>query len=201
MLRRQAVTSTATITIKTPGILISYGNIQDISFVQGEDVAVIGGGNSALQIVENLQGVAKDIYLVSDAELKADPVIIERVNKFKNLQKYKGYKVTGFTGENRLSNITIRKKAEEETVNLPVKGVLIAIGLQPNSSLVSHLVELNERGEIIVSPDCSTSYPGIFAAGDVTNAFGKRIIIASGEGAKAAMAVRQYILNLRKKEL
>ncbi len=62
------------------------------------------------------------------------------------------------------------------------------------------LCELNERGEIVINPDCSTSYPGIFAAGDVTNAFGKRIIIASGEGAKAAMAARQYLLDLRKKQ-
>ncbi|MEW6601159.1 MAG: hypothetical protein AB1499_09325 [Nitrospirota bacterium] len=56
---------------------------------------------------------------------------------------------------------------------------------------------MNERGEIIIGPDCSTSCPGIFAAGDVTNAFGKRIIIASGEGAKAALAARQYILKLK----
>ncbi len=62
----------------------------------------------------------------------------------------------------------------------------------------ANLVKLNERDEIIINPDCSTSYPGIFAAGDVTNAYGKRIVIASGEGAKAALAVRQYILNLRK---
>ncbi|MGE5299363.1 MAG: FAD-dependent oxidoreductase, partial [Acidobacteriota bacterium] len=87
----------------------------------------------------------------------------------------------------------------EETVKLPVKGIFIAIGLQPNAALVSDLAELNERGEIVINSDCSTSYPGIFAAGDVTNAFGKRIVIASGEGAKAALAARQYILNLRKK--
>lgn len=178
---------------------VFYGNIQDFSFVQGEDIAVIGGGNSALQIVENLHTIAKNINLISDAKLTADPVIIERVNHFKNLHKYEGYKVTGFSGENILSNIKIRKKAKEETVDIPVKGVFIAIGLKPNSSLVSHLVELNERGEIVINPDCSTSYSGIFAVGDVTNAFGKRIIIASGEGAKAAMAAKQYILNLRKK--
>ena len=178
---------------------IFYGNIQDISFVYGENVAVVGGGNSALQIVENLCSVAKEIHLVTDSELRADPVIIERINKFRNLHKYEGYKVAGFTGENALSDITIRKKAKEETVSLPVKGVFIAIGLQSNSSIVSQLVELNERGEIVINPDCSTSYPGIFAAGDVTNAFGKRIIIASGEGAKAAMAARQYMLNLRNK--
>ncbi len=178
---------------------VFYGNIQDLSFVQGEDVAVIGGGNSAVQIVENLHTVAKNIHLISDSELKADPVIIERISQFENLDKYEGYKTIQFSGGKRLSNIKIRKKAEEKTVNLPVKGVFIAIGLQPNSSMVSHLVDINERGEVIINPDCSTSCPGIFAAGDVTTAFGKRIIIASGEGAKAAIAARQYILNLREK--
>ncbi|KAF0145709.1 MAG: alkyl hydroperoxide reductase subunit F [Nitrospirae bacterium] len=174
---------------------IFYGNIQDISFVQGEDVAVVGGGNSALQVVENLCSVAKKIYLISDFKLTADPVIIERVSRFENLTKYEGVKIVEFSGESALSGIAVRKKAEEKTIKLPVKGVFIAIGLQPNSSLVAHLVKLNDRSEIVINPDCSTSYSGIFAAGDVTNAFGKRIVIASGEGAKAALAARQYILN------
>ncbi len=74
-----------------------------------------------------------------------------------------------------------------------------SIGLQANSSPVSHLVDVNEKGEITIHPDCSTSYPGIFAAGDVTNAFGKRIIIACGEGAKAVMAARQHVLDIRRR--
>ena len=175
-----------------------YGNIQDISFVHGEDVAVVGGGNSALQVVENLHSVAKSIYLISDSELTADTAIIERVRQFNNLTTYEGYKVVEFSGDKTLSEITIRKKAEEEKLNIPVKGVFIAIGLRPNSSLVSEYVKLNESGEIVINHDCSTNYPGIYAAGDVTNAFGKRIIIASGEGAKAALAARQYSLNLGK---
>lgn len=172
---------------------IFYGNIQDISFVHGENVAVIGGGNSALQMVENLHTAAKNIYIISDSGLAADPVIIERVNNFENLKKYEGYKVLEFKGEKTLSGVEIRKTASDEILDIPVKGVFIAIGLQPNSSLVSDIVESNERGEIIINPDCSTSCPGIFAAGDVTNAFGKRIIIASGEGAKAALAAKQYL--------
>ncbi len=177
---------------------VFYGNIQDLSFVQGEDVAVIGGGNSALQIVENLQRIAKSIYLVSATKLTADPVIIERDRRLTNLYTYDEFKVVEFTGDDALSGISIRRMAGEETAALPVKGVFIAIGLQPNSTLVSQLVELNDRGEVIVKSDCSTSYPGIFSAGDVTNAFGKRIIIASGEGAKAALAARQYLLVRRK---
>lgn len=180
---------------------IFYGNIQDFSFVHDEDAAVIGGGNSALQIVENLHSVVKNIYIISDDELTADPVIIKRVNQFKNLHKYEGVKVVEFAGEGTLSSVTIRKKAEDMIIKIPVKGVFIAIGLQPNSFLVSHLVKLNNRGEIVINPDCSTSYQGIFAAGDVTNAFGKRIIIASGEGAKAALAVRHYLLNFKRERV
>jgi len=177
---------------------VFYGNIQDLSFVQGEDVVVIGGGNSALQMLEDLHGVAKNIYLVSTSELTADAVIVERVRKFKNLKTHKGYKVLEFKGDKTLSGVLMRKIASEETVELSAKGVFIAIGLQPNTSCISHLVELNERGEIIINPDSSTSCHGVFAAGDVTNAFGKRIIIASGEGAKAALAARQFMLDLRK---
>jgi len=178
---------------------VFYGNIQDISFVQGEPVVVIGGGNSALQMVENLRTVAGKISLVSNMELSGDRVIIDRVKRFPNLDIYENYRVLEFSGDGSLAKVIVRKMASDETVTLPAKGVFIAIGLQPNSSLVADLVELNERGEIIISHDCSTSRPGIFAAGDVTNAFGKRIIIASGEGAKAAMAARQYLLDLRKR--
>ena len=178
---------------------VFYGNIQDLSFVQGEDAVVIGGGNSALQIVENLHTVSKSIHLISDSELKADPVIIERVKKLGNFILYEGFKTQEFRGDKTLSYVVVRKMASEKVSEIHAKGVFIAIGLQTNSSLVAHLVDLNERGEIMINPDCSTSHPGIFAAGDVTNAFGKRIIIASGEGAKAAMAARQYVLNLRKR--
>jgi alkyl hydroperoxide reductase subunit F len=174
---------------------VFYGNIQDISFVHDEDAAVIGGGNSALQIVENLQTIAKNIYLISDTKLTADDIITERISQFKNLVKYEGFKVIEFSGEGSLSGITIRKKAEEERLRIPVKGVFIAIGLHPNTSIVSQLVTFNDSGEIVINHDCSTSYPGIFAAGDVTNAFGKRIVIASGEGAKAALAAKQYLLK------
>lgn len=177
---------------------IFYGNLEDYSFVQGKEVAVIGGGNSALQIVEDLQSIAARIHLVSDFELTADPVIVERVNKLKNLIKHEFYKVEHFDGDKALSSITVREKAGRKEFALPVKGVFISIGLQPNSSLVRHLVEVNEGGEIKIGSDCKTSLEGIFAAGDVTDAFGKRIIIASGEGAKAAMAARKRIIDLRK---
>ncbi len=179
---------------------VFYGNIQDLSFVQNEDVVVVGGGNSALQMVENLHGIAAHIHLVSVTELTGDSVIIDRVRCMSNVDIYAEYKAIEFAGNRTLEGVVIRKMAGEETLNLRVKGVFIAIGFKPNTGLVTHLVDLNERGEIMIQPDCSTLYPGIFAAGDITNAYGKRIIIASGEGAKAALAARQYLLDLRRKE-
>ncbi len=178
---------------------VFYGNIQDLTFVHDQDVVVVGGGNSALQMVENLHGIAAKIHIVSATELTADPAIIERVRCLDNLDIYEEYKVVEFDGNASLEGVTIRKMAGEETLCLPAHGVFISIGFKPNSGLVTHLVDVNDRGEIMIQPDCSTSMPGVFAAGDITNAFGKRIIIASGEGAKAAMAARQYLLDLRKK--
>jgi alkyl hydroperoxide reductase subunit F len=179
---------------------VFFGNIQDLSFVQDKEVVVVGGGNSALQMVENLQSIATHIQLVSATELTADPAIIERVRCLDNLSIYEEFKVVEFSGRATLESVTIRKMAEEKTVSLKAEGVFIEIGLQPNSTIVSNLVDVNERGEIEIRPDCSTSRRGIFAAGDITNAFGKRIIIASGEGAKAALAARQYLLDLRKRK-
>ncbi len=180
---------------------IFYGNIQDFSFVQGENVAIIGGGNSALQMVEQFHTIAKDIYLISDVKLTADPVGVGKTEKFKNLKRYEGYKVIGFVGDRTLSSIGIKKMGDEKIINIPVKAAFISIGFRPNSFTVSGLVRLNKLKEIVINSECATSYQGIFAAGDVTNVFGKRIIIASGEGAKAALAARQYILNIRREDV
>jgi len=177
---------------------IFYGNIQDLAFVHGEDAAVIGGGNSAVQIVRHLGHVARTIHLISDAALTADPAEIETIRTLENLNTYEHHKVLEFHGTGNLEAVIIRKKATKEVVPIRIKGAFVAIGLHPNTSLVSRLVDLNEKGEIVIHADCSTSRPGIFAAGDVTNAYGKRIIVASGEGAKAAMAARQYILESKK---
>lgn len=174
-----------------------YGNIQDMSYVQNKNVAVIGGGNSALQMVENLYNISEKVFLVSDAMLTGDTVIIDRIRALNNIEIFEEYKVEKFIGNKTLTGVQIRKKGNRETIKLPVSRAFVAIGLRPDTSLVSKYVDLNEKGEIIINQDCSTTCPGIFAAGDVTNVFGKRIIIASGEGAKAALAVRKFLLGTK----
>lgn len=177
---------------------IFYGNVQDYSFVQGEDVAVIGGGNSALQMAESLRTVAKEIHLISDFGLSADRSITDRIMRFPNVHVYESCRVLGFTGRETVSGISIRRRSEAKDIEIPVRGVFVAIGLQPASGLVAKMVDLNDRSEIVIGANCATSRSGLFAAGDVTNASGKRIIIASGEGAKAALAARKHILSLRR---
>ncbi len=178
---------------------VFYGNIQDLSFVEDSDVAVIGGGNSALQMCENLAPVVRKIHVISDGPLRADPAVIERVRAIPWLTFYEGCSTLAFSGGDRLESVAIRKKGETTERSLPVGGVFVAIGLVPNSALVAGLANLNPRGEVEIGKDCSTSYPGLFAAGDVTDAFGKRIVIAAGEGAKATLAARRYLIGLRKK--
>jgi alkyl hydroperoxide reductase subunit AhpF len=94
-----------------------------------------------------------------------DATIVERTACITNLQTYIGYKAVQFVGDGTLTGLTIRKMAGAETLDLPAKGVFIAVGLEPNSSLAAPLLKLNPPGEIIISPDCSTSYPEILPPG------------------------------------
>lgn len=174
---------------------IFYGNVQDVSFVQCADVAVVGGGNSAMQIVENLLPVARQIHIISDLPLTADSSVIEHATSSRHIHRHEGCKVRRIEGGDTVERVVIRQLAEPGDVILNVRGVFIAIGLHPNTMLVADLVDRNDKGEIVIASDCSTSRRGLFAAGDVTNAYGKRIIIAAGEGAKAALSAKQFLLQ------
>ena len=174
---------------------VFYGNIQDASFVQGEDVVVVGGGNSAMQIVETLLPAARQIHIVCDLPLSADAAVLQQTATSHRVHRHEGYKVLRIEGNDTVERVVIHKLAEAGDQTLEASGVFIAIGLHPNTMLATPLVDLNDRGEIVIGPDCSTSRPGLFAAGDVTSAYGKRIIIAAGEGAKAALAVKQFLLH------
>jgi alkyl hydroperoxide reductase subunit F len=96
-----------------------------------------------------------------------------------------------------VKGIRIESEEEGRSQELPVEGVFIEVGLIPNSELVRGVVELNDEGEIIVDCACRTSVPGIFAAGDVTTVPEKQIIVAAGEGAKAALSAYQYLLRMK----
>ena len=177
---------------------ICYAAGQDIPLLAGKKVAVVGGGNSALQIVLELSKYGCEIIVISISPLTADPVVCEEVKSLKKLKLFDSHKVIKIEGRDKLESVWIKDLLTQKETELDIDALFIAIGFSPNSSLVRQLVDLNEKGEIEVKPDCSTKVPGLFAAGDVTDVFAKRIIVASGEGAKAALAAKKYLMNWKR---
>src|SRR5262249_835070 len=112
----------------------------------------------------------------------------------KNVEVLTGYQPVEIHGKERVEGFTIKNLQNEETRRLDVDGVFIEIGLFPNTDFVLDLVETNERGEIKVDRHGATGVRGIFAAGDATDSHDKQIIIAAGEGAKAALAAFEYLV-------
>jgi alkyl hydroperoxide reductase subunit F len=159
-------------------------------------VAVIGGGNSALEAVDDVVKVAEQVYLVSLTPLTGDQVLIDRVKGAGNLTMFLEHEVVAITGDNLVDGIKIRDLKTKQERELQVGGVFIEIGLMPNSDLVKGVVALNRVGEIEVNCNSETNVPGLFAAGDVTNVPEKQIVVAAGEGAKAALQAHRYLQRL-----
>lgn len=163
------------------------------------DVAVIGGGNAALSSIVQLLDIARKVYAVSQYGWSADPVLQERAAGAANIEILKGYDIIAIEGQNLVERLLIKSRKTDEARELPVRGVFIEIGSEPNSGFVSGLVELNEKQEIVVDCGSRTNVAGIFAAGDVTNVPQKQIIVAAGEGAKAALSAFEYLIRLEDK--
>jgi len=159
-------------------------------------VAVIGGGNSALEAVDDMVKIAEHVYLVSLTQLTGDQILIDRVKGAGNLTIYLEHEVLEINGEKLVDGIKIRNLKTKQEKGLEVGGVLIEVGLMPNSDLVKGVVALNRRGEIEVNCNNETSVPGLFAAGDVTSVPEKQIVVAAGEGAKAALQAHRYLQRL-----
>jgi len=163
----------------------------DAPLFSGDDVAVIGGGNSALDAVLQLMKIANHVYVINITNhLTGDEIMQEKIKKSKKVSILNNSQVIEISGDDFVDAIKIEKDKKEET--LAVQGIFVEIGLIPNSGFA---VDLNKTkiGEIKVNNKNITNIPGIFAAGDVTDVFEKQIIIAAGEGAKAALSVFHYL--------
>ncbi|MDP2983255.1 MAG: FAD-dependent oxidoreductase [Candidatus Latescibacter sp.] len=178
---------------------VTYCATCDAPLYRGETVAVIGGGNSAFSAAIDLLALGCTVYLVNcEPGIQADGILVERTRASHLITMYANHSVESISGNQTVSSITIRDQATGEIRTIPVSGVFVEIGLVPNSQFAKGILSMNEKNEILVDCYCKTSVPGIFAAGDVTNVPEKQIIIAAGEGAKAALGVSNYLL-LKKK--
>jgi len=170
---------------------LTYCATCDAPLFAEKDVAVIGGGNSALDAVLQLVQIAKHIYLINiTSALGGDAIMREKVMNSKKVSILNGTRVTAVLGDKMVTGIKIEREGKEE--RLPVQGIFVEIGLIPNSEFAKEL-EKNELGEINVDCRTETNIPGIFAAGDVTDVPEKQIIVAAGEGAKAALMAFRYL--------
>jgi len=170
---------------------LTYCATCDGPLFSGKDVAVIGGGNSALDAALQLINIASKVYIVNTAAgLTGDEVMQEKIRNAGNVSIFNKTSVTGIFGEKMVSSLEIASQGQSR--RLAVQGIFVEIGLIPNSECASG-VEKNERGEIKVNSRNETSVEGIFAAGDVTDVPEKQIIIAAGEGAKAALSAFRYL--------
>jgi alkyl hydroperoxide reductase subunit F len=172
---------------------VTYCAICDAPVFRDQAVVVVGGGNSALDAVLQLSKFTNDIYLVNiTGELGGDEIVREKVLKLPNIKIYNNCKITAVKGDTLVRSVDVQNLLTKEKFQLHVRGVFVEIGLSPGTDMELP-VKLNQRKEIITDKDCKTSVPGIFAAGDVTDVTWKQIIIAAGEGAKAALSAYEYL--------
>lgn len=173
---------------------VSICAICDAPFFSGKDVAVIGGGNSALESARDLLKYADKIYVLQHSEkFKGDKALFEELRKEDKIEFFTNAETREIRGSNFVESLIYQDLETKKEKELKVSGVFISIGRIPNSSFVDGFVELNEYKEIIVDPRTNaTSVPGVFAAGDVSDIKFKQFVVAAAEGAKSALSVTGF---------
>jgi len=172
---------------------LTYCATCDGPLFTGKTVAVIGGGNSCLDAALQLMRIARQVYIINiTSSLGGDAVMRQRVQESKIVTVFNNTQVASVLGDRMVTGVKIKMEGREEM--LSVQGVFVEIGLIPNSEFASN-VEKNQFGEIKVNSSNETNIPGIFAAGDVTDVPEKQIIIAAGEGSKAALSAFRYLVQ------
>ncbi|KGE76734.1 alkyl hydroperoxide reductase subunit F [Halomonas salina] len=177
---------------------VAYCPHCDGPLFKGKRVAVIGGGNSGVEAAIDLAGIVGEVTLIEFMdELRADEVLQKKLASLPNVEVIKGARTTEVNGDgNRVTGLTYEERASGELRELALEGVFVQIGLVPNTEwLKDSPIELSERGEIVVDERGMTSVPGIFAAGDVTTVPYKQIVIAMGEGSKAALGAFDHLIR------
>jgi alkyl hydroperoxide reductase subunit F len=176
---------------------VAYCPHCDGPFFKGKDVAVIGGGNSGIEAALDLAGIVKSVTVFEFLpELKADKVLVDQALARDNIRILKNVATKAIKAEGgKVTAIEYVERATDTTHTLALDGVFVQIGLVPNSDFLADVVERTRFGEVVINEKGETSEAGIYACGDVTTVPYKQIVIAMGEGAKAALAAFEYLLT------
>jgi NADH-dependent peroxiredoxin subunit F len=176
---------------------VAYCPHCDGPLYKGKRVSVIGGGNSGVEAAIDLAGVVGHVTLLEFSdELRADAVLMNKLNSLKNVEIHTQAQTTEITGtDGKVSGLTYTDRSTGESKGVDLEGVFVQIGLVPNSEWLRGTLEMSGNGEIVVDARGQTSLPGVFAAGDVTTVPFKQIIIAAGDGAKAALGAFDHLIR------
>jgi len=179
------------------GIRVAFCPHCDGPFFKDKDIAVIGGGNSGVEAALDLAGIVKSVTVLEFMpELKADKVLVEQLGKRDNIRVITNAAAQAIDTENgKVSRLRYTDRTTDTAQALTLQGIFVQIGLVPNSDFLGDVVERTRFGEIVINAKGETSTPGIFAAGDVTTVPYKQIIVAMGEGAKAALSAFDYLIR------
>lgn len=176
---------------------VAYCPHCDGPLFKGKRVAVIGGGNSGVEAAIDLAGIVSHVTLIEfDSKLRADAVLQRKLYSLPNVRVIVSAQSTEVTGDGqKVNGLSYKDRGTGELHHLELEGIFVQIGLLPNSDWLKGTLELSPRGEIIVNDRGETSVPGVFAAGDVTTVPYKQIIIAMGEGSKAALSAFDHLIR------
>lgn len=174
---------------------VSYCATCDAPFYRKKTVAVVGGGDSAVQAAIELAKLCPTVYLLVRSRIRAQEILVKRMKELDHVKVYVGYTPEVVKGEKKVNALIIKNKADGSMEELTVDGVFVEAGGIPNNSFLPSDVKVNSLGEIMTNKDGETNVEGLFAAGDVTDCRNKQVIIAAGEGAAAALAAHEYLLS------
>lgn len=172
---------------------VTYCAICDGPLFQGLDVIVSGGGNSAVEAAIDLSKIANSVKLVQRSVLRADQVLVDKLESIDNIEVFIGHAIKEVKGDRLVNSVVAINKETNEEVLFKTNALFVEIGYVPNSKFVENILELNNKKEIVINEKNETSVEGIYAVGDVTSVPYKQIIIASSEGAKAALSAVDYL--------
>jgi alkyl hydroperoxide reductase subunit F len=177
---------------------VAYCPHCDGPLFKGKRVGVIGGGNSGVEAAIDLAGIVAHVTLIEfDTKLRADAVLVSKLQSLPNVTIHLNAQTTEITGDGqKMNGLTFKDRASSELHHLEMEGVFVQIGLVPNTEWLKGTLELSRHGEIMVDAKGATSLPGVFAAGDATTVPYKQIIIATGDGAKAALSAFDHLMRL-----
>jgi len=180
------------------GAGVSYCATCDGNFYRGKDVAIVGGGDTAVSDALYLSGLCHKVYLVHRRDaFRAAGTLVDRVKRAKNVELVLDSAVVALSGEDRLVAVTVENKFSHEQRELPVSGLFVAVGILPRTELVRDQIGLDEGGFIVTDRNMQTNIPGVFAAGDIRNTPLRQVVTACADGAIAATKAVEYIGSLK----